>query len=202
MTDLFAGAVKSIYLPLKVMRSKKFLRMPRNPLPKVSEAENGKITLALANAVNAQCGKLTYQPDPANGLYDMYNHPEHTQYLLDTGNYGKSSNDCDDYAAYAQALFREAGVDPSEHWEWNVLVKLLKQPTQGKYNHVICGFRMGDWYGVIDTNTAARGKIFWFKGSLNDAKKHFIETFKETYPADYYELVEGNWLKYCYTERV
>ena len=200
--DWFSGLVKTVYLPLKVRRSQDFLRMPRKPLPRVGSAKNGEITLELANAVNKQCGRLKYQADPVNGLFDMYNHPEHTQHLLETGNYAVSSNDCDDYTAYAQGLFREAGVMNSEHWEWNMVVTPLKQISQGKYNHVICGFKMGEWYGVIDTNTAARGGIFWYKGNLNDAKAHFIETFKGIYKVDYYALVEGNWLSYCYNERV
>jgi len=196
--DLFALAVKSFYLPRKVSRSQPLAKvMPRSSLPVLGKADSGKINLELANRVNKQCGLLLYRSDPLNGLYDMYNHPEHVQHLLETGVYNTSTNDCDDYATFAQKLFYAAGVSKENAWEWNMIVPWHKQITQGKWNHVICGFRMGEWTGIIDTNSAARGEPFWFQGNEAEVKRQVLETFSKIYPADYYELVPGNWLDYC-----
>ena len=176
--DLLAFAVKSFYLPRKVSRSQPLAKvMPRSPLPVLGQADYGKITLELANRINKQCGLLQYRSDPLNGLYDMYNHPEHVQHLLETGVYNTSTNDCDDYATFAQCLFYAAGVNKANAWEWNMIVPWHKQITQGKWNHVICGFRMGEWTGIIDTNSAARGEPFWFQGNEAEVKRQVLETF-------------------------
>lgn len=196
--DLFALAVKHVYLPRKVSKSLPYAKaLPRRPLPVLGQAKDGQITLALADAVNAQCGKLRYQSDPVNGLIDLYNHPEHTQYLLETGDYSRSMNDCDDYQGFAQGLFIKAGVNKVNCGEWNAILPWYQQLTKARYNHVICWFKMGEWTGIIDTNSAANGKIFWFKGTEAEVKRQVLETFKGIYPADYYELVPGNWLDYC-----
>ena len=197
----FETAVNNVYLPQKIRNSQRLLDQPRRPLPVLGHAVDGEITLDLADAVNKQCGQLVYKADPISGLLDLYNHPEHTQYLAETHDYKKSSNDCDDFATYAQGLFHAAGVSPENHWEWNILISPFKQWKQAQYNHVICGFRMGGWYGIIDTNTAARGQVFWFEGDLKSVKKQVIQAFNGIYNADYYRLIKGRWFELCYPEQ-
>lgn len=195
---MFKEGVEGIYLPHKVRLSLRLARsQQRQKLPVLGEAVAGLATVALAEAINARCGKLTYKLDPWWGLYDYYNHPEHTEYLAATGDYQHSTNDCDDYATYAQALFYQAGVARAHVWEWNLIVPAYKQVTQGKWNHAICGFRTAERVGVIDTNSAARRQIFWFSGDQTEIEQQVIATFSTIYPADYSALVRGNWLARC-----
>lgn len=200
---LFAWAVKSLYLPRKIDNSLPLAKsLPREPLPENLGYTNkhGYPSKDLLEAVNEICGKLKYRSDPVNGLIDLYNHPEYTQYLLNTGNYEGAINDCDDFASYAQALLLKSGVHPSKVWEWNILVPWHKQLSQGKWNHVLCGFSYWDgskeWTGVIDTNTAANGAIFWAEGSAKEAEAAIIQWFRSIYPAQYYKLVRGRWVDY------
>lgn len=200
MLDFFAQIVSSLYLPNKVRSSLPLAKtMPRKPLPVLGQAKaNGYPTKDLAEAINAQCHQLKYRSDPGNGLVDLYNHPEHTQYLLETGAYETSACDCDDFATYAIALFLKAGVARDKVWEWNMIVPWHKQFTQARWNHVICGFTYWDgsqeWTGIIETNTAARNKLFWFKGTATEAKSAVLKTFCSVYTqADYYEAVLGQW---------
>ena len=128
---MFKQAVQELYLPHKVRLSLRLAReQKRRKLPVLETADAGLAHPALAEAINARCGLLTYKLDPWWGLYDYYNHPEHTEYLAATGDYQKSTNDCDDYASYAQALFYQAGVAREHAWEWNIIVPAWRQLTQ------------------------------------------------------------------------
>ena len=98
---MFKQAVQELYLPHKVRLSLRLAReQKRRKLPVLETADAGLAHPALAEAINARCGLLTYKLDPWWGLYDYYNHPEHTEYLAATGDYQNSTNDCDDYASY------------------------------------------------------------------------------------------------------
>lgn len=195
---MFQQLVKDVYLPHKVRLSLRLARSQRRQaLPVLGESLEGRATVALAEAINARCGQLKYKLDPWWGLYDYYNHPEHTEYLAATGDYEQSTNDCDDYATYAQALFYQAGVSSDNAWEWNLIVPAYKQVTQGKWNHTLCGFRTAERVGVIDTNSAARRTVFWFTGNQAEIEQQVIAKFRTIYPADYRALVRGNWLARC-----
>ncbi|MBF2054694.1 MAG: hypothetical protein IGS03_14710 [Candidatus Sericytochromatia bacterium] len=201
--DLFKAAVERVYLPQKALKSLQAAKnLPGRPLPVLGEASNGYPTQALARAINVHCGKLHYKSDHMNGLQDTYNPPQHTQYQLESGNWGNYVCDCDDYAGLAASLFHKAGVDLDKAWEWNILVPLHLQLWQARWNHTLCGFSYHDgnkeWTGVIDTNTAGRGELFWFEGNAQQAEKAVIQKFKSIYPADYYTLAKGIWPEMCY----
>ena len=175
----------------------------RSPLPIVGSAKNnGSITIALAHAVNEQCAKLKYKLDPLGGVSDYYNHPETTQYRLDMKN-NTLPCDCDDFAVYAVGRFRKAGAHPLNAWVWNLIIDPMSQFTQAWANHVICGFALRDakgqtWTGIIDTNTAARDKIFWFKGDKDKTQDAIIKHFRNIYKragkeANYYKLIEAKY---------
>lgn len=85
-----------------------------------------------------------YKGDLIGGALDNYTHPERFQYAMDTGDYGSMPIDCDDYAAYAyKALQTIPGCEPQ-------MMTLLDQGLVG--SHVVCVYRLGNQFGVIDTN--------------------------------------------------
>lgn len=200
--DPLIWTVKNLYLPYKLNESLKEMKsQTKRSLPVLigDLKEDRRPSVRLANAVNHQCGRLKYKHDPMNGLIDRYTHPEHIQWILETGNYDKTPAgvDCDDFASYAISLFLKAGVNPDHVWEWNMVVPFFNQFTQAKYNHVICGFSLVDaneeeWVGVIDTNTAHHKKIVWVNGSKEESKDEVLAHFRNIYPANYYALIEPN----------
>lgn len=165
----------------------------KSPLPVIGKAENGYPGVKQAEDINKKCSELVYTSDPNGGITDYYTHPEATQYRQDNKIWTDPC-DCDDFAVYAVALFRKAGVKPENAWIWNLIINPGNQFTQMWANHVICGFRlMSDnqvWTGIIDTNTAATKQILWFKCSPEEAKPAIIKHFNNVYKVNYYKLIE------------
>ena len=198
--DLLKIFVQRFFLPRKQRLSLKEMeyQKERRPLPVLRGGvqENGMPSIRLAKAVNQQCGKISYKYDAFNGLQDRYTHPEHLQWMIETGKYDKTfaGADCDETANYAICLFHKAGVDDKHLFELNMVVGILSQITQAKYNHVLCGFNLTDstgvlWTGVIDTNSAGKD-IFWSKGTVEEATPQILQHFKELYSAKYYALIQ------------
>lgn len=164
------------------------------PLPVIGTARNGYPDVKQAQDINLKCSELVYTSDPNGGITDYYNHPEATQYRQDNKLWSEPC-DCDDFAVYAVALFRKAGVKPENAWIWNLIINPGNQFTQMWANHVICGFKLVShdgqmWTGVIDTNTAATKQILWFKCSPEQAKPEIIKHFNNVYKVNYYKLIE------------
>lgn len=169
--------------------------VPKAPLPVLGPVTNGQPSYALIEAINRHLGKLQYHSDPGGGTLDLYNHPGHTQYLLERqGPAEKRPRDCDDYAVFADELARVAGAAPHEAWIWNLLV--ANQFREMGWNHVILGIRCFDAPGriyVLDTCSAAWGKPHAFTGTKESVASEVRARFGEIYKADYRYLVEvGN----------
>jgi hypothetical protein len=167
----------------------------RCPVPCLGSAKNGMPTVALATAINAHLKAYPYRLDPMNGIYDFYNHPEFSVWRQKYMSFD-SPMDCDDFAVLAYALFKAAGVYTDNLRLWNLIVSAPAQFCQAWANHVICGFGLIDgkndpWTGVIDTNTAARGTVFFFRGTpeSSQAQTAIIAKFKAIYNADYYKII-------------
>lgn len=193
--DLFEQFVTGWYLPRKARFSREMaINAPRATLPQVHErVDDGKVRLGMVKAINAECSKLRYTPDPLGGLTDFYNHPEFTQWRQNKQRWDEPC-DCDDFAVYAVALFNECGVT-ADAWVWNLIISPGHQVTQAWANHVICGAYFKDssgqeWTAVIDTNSAARGKPFWFKGNAESAKPAILNHFSRLYKVNYYKLID------------
>ena len=164
------------------------------PLPIVGSADkSGYPTPELAKLVNLKCSELVYTSDPNGGLTDFYNHPEFTQWRQNNQKW-QDPCDCDDFAVYAVALFRKAGVKVEHAWIWNLIIDPGYQFSQMWANHVICGFKLMSggqiWTGIIDTNTAANKQVLWFKCSPEEAKPAIIKHFNGVYKVNYYKILE------------
>jgi hypothetical protein len=88
-----------------------------------------------------------YTGDPFNGAGDFYIHPEIMQAAFNAGreSTSKLSLDCDDCAVYAYvALKTIPGCRP--------LLYTIYDSSGNWGHHVICAFKFGEEYGVIDTN--------------------------------------------------
>lgn len=192
--------IKNWYLPMKAERSRaEAIGKHRAPLPQFPGANNGYSSQALAKAINSYLGPFKYRLDPMNGIWDYYNHPEHSVWRHQKGE-TESPMDCDDFAVLAYCLFKTNGVKPENLRLWNLIVSAPAQLGQAWANHVICGFAYYDgagepWTGAIDTNTAARNNVFWFRGHPNttQAQNAVIARFKAIYNADYYKLIADNY---------
>lgn len=198
MSDLFSAFIEGWILPQKAHWSRQIaVNIPTDklrPIPALGKANaDGYLPLSVLKDINAQCGKLQYKLDPLWGMSDYYTLPELTQYQLEKGRW-EYPCDCDDFAVYARALMLAAGVEPVNCWIWNLIIAPGSQITQAWANHVICGFEYWDgnkhWTGVIDTNTAARKKIFWQTGTREFTAERFIKQFSDIYQVNYYKLLQ------------
>lgn len=192
---LFEQFIKNWYLPNKAKFSRDIDKHADHaPLPQVYEpVSDGKTRVGMINSVNAECSKLRYKLDPNGGLTDFYNHPEFTEWRHQNQRWDEPC-DCDDFAVYAVALFRECGI-MTDAWVWNLIISPGHQITQAWANHVICGayFKSGDgqeWVAIIDTNSAARKKPFWFKSNKSTAQRAILEHFSKLYNVNYYKLID------------
>lgn len=194
--SIFKWWVQHHYLPNKAEQSRKLMaKIPVRTLPVLGDALlSGYPSQGLLNAINAQCKKLPYKLDQLWGLADLYNSPGFTQYKLETGD--KSIDcDCDDFAVYAVALAKKAGVDPKCATVGNLIINPWNQFTQAWANHVIAVFDYFDgsqyWTAVIDTNSAARReKPFWFPGKRTEASPAIIQHFSNIYNVNYKWLLD------------
>lgn len=156
---------------------------PKSPLPVLGQAVNGKATRALIVAINDRLGRLEYHSDPWGGAGDLYNHPEHTEWLLQhQGPNEKRPRDCDDFAVFAHALARKAGVKQEHVWIWNLIV--ANQFRDVKWNHVIVGMRCAEEPGkiyVLDTCSAAWKKPHEFAGDKWTVEVAVRRLFGEAY---------------------
>lgn len=183
--DLMVGIVLTWLVNKATYSQLPALFVPKAPLPVLGTPSNGQATRALMTAVNNRLGQLEYHSDPFGGTGDLYNHPEHTEWLLQ--HQGPNENrprDCDDFAVYAYALFRKAGVNPANIWIWNLIVG--DQFRDVAWNHVIMGLTCADAPGrvyVLDTNSAAwhqPHEFFGTKDSVEAAvRKFFGDVYKD-----------------------
>lgn len=87
-----------------------------------------------------------YTGDPWGGVLDFNLHPQRFQAAMMAGPeaVGRLAVDCDDYATWAHdALLTIPDCTPT--------IFTLRDGA-GWGHHVVCGYRLGDRYGVIDTN--------------------------------------------------
>lgn len=195
LPDLFEAAVRGFLARKQTISRDRAARTPKAPLPVLGKAgADGRVSKETIEAVNRQCGKMPYQQDPWFGIDDFYNHPETSQWRLNNEKWD-IPYDCDDYATYAVALLRACGLAHSKAWLWNLLINPAHQLTDMAYNHVIAGVEYWDgtsiWTAVIDTNTAASGKLFWVKGSpdLEAVQAAVIQHFNAVYKKQYYKVL-------------
>jgi hypothetical protein len=88
-----------------------------------------------------------YTGDPLNGAGDFYTHPQVMQAAFTAGRVATSNLwlDCDDCAVYAYAALKTVpGCRP--------LLYTIYDSSGNWGHHVICGFKIGEKYGVIDVN--------------------------------------------------
>ncbi|MEJ5201899.1 MAG: hypothetical protein WHV66_06650 [Anaerolineales bacterium] len=195
MSDLFIQFVTGWVLPKKADYSRQVaLNAPKAALPVLGQAgSDGRVSMQTIEKVNQQCARLRYVADPLWGLVDFYNHPEYTQWQL-VNNRWDQPCDCDDLAVYAHALFLKTGIRSDKVWIWNILVSPGYQISQAWANHVMCAVEYWDgskiWTAIIDTNSAANGKAFFFYGDRFDAQMPVIQHFKQLYGVQYYALVK------------
>ena len=84
-----------------------------------------------------------YTGDLAGGALDNWTHPERFQCAMETGDW-RLPIDCDDFSAWAYvALLKVPGCEPQ-------IMTLLDAGVVG--SHVVCVYRQGEHFGVIDTN--------------------------------------------------
>lgn len=192
---IFEFLVKSVYLPLKASFSRKvandYQRFKRS-LPKLAEYQEN-IDINTAKVVNEYCAQLNYVSDPLNGVIDYYNHPEHTQWIIEEKRFDLPY-DCDDLAVLAVSLFRKIGYSYDKVKLCNLIISPLKQFTQMYANHVICVLEFVDtrgiiWTAVIDTNTVANKQLFMFEGNFEQTRKQIIDLFCNIYKVSYYRLI-------------
>lgn len=186
-------AITAAILPNKQKFSQQVgSKTPHRPLPVLGANQNGQVSLGLIAAINKQCAKAPYRLDPLWGLKDYYTHPETVQYEIDY-NTRKQPYDCDDLAVYAHALAEAAGVSRDNCRIWNLIINPPQQVSQMWANHVIAAFRhdngQGTWWGVIDTNTAYHGQIFWHLGTEEEAKARFVQQFSGIYNVNYFKII-------------
>lgn len=88
-----------------------------------------------------------YTGDPLSGAGDFYTHPEEMQAAF---NMGRSATnklylDCDDCATYAYAALKTIP-------NCKPILYTIYDNSGNWGHHVICCFKIGERYGVIDTN--------------------------------------------------
>lgn len=168
------------------------LFVPKAPLPVLGKAVNGQATRSLMTAINQRLGLIQYHSDPAGGTGDLYNHPEHTEWLLQHQSPTETRpRDCDDFAVYAFALARKAGVSPDHIWVWNLLVE--NQMRDVAWNHVIFGLTCQDAPGrvfVLDTCSASWQRPWEFTGTKWGVESAVRKAFGDAYRTTYKYLVE------------
>lgn len=127
---------------------------------------------------------LKYVADPLSGAIDYYTHPEHVQYMIETGYKGSPfSCDCDDYAIFAHANLKAMGYRPT------VYTVLDGGIT---WSHVICVFQADGKYWMLDTNGLNEVGEFSDKGIMEQAVLNllgaiysealYIDIIEITYP--------------------
>ena len=112
-----------------------------------SEREQVKQFDSPEEVANYLSEHFIYTGDPLNGAGDFYTHPEAMQAAFSAGRVATSklSLDCDDCAVYAYvALKTISGCRP--------LLYTIYDSSGNWGHHVICCFKMGERYGVIDVN--------------------------------------------------
>lgn len=194
--DYFALAIQNWYLPRKAEGSRRRALLDvnfRRPLPVLGGVHpDGRLTRSTVDAINTQLGKLTYTSDPLWGADDYYSHPRSIQWRLENQR-NDLPCDCDDYAVYAVALARAAGMNHTEGWVWNLIIDPAKQVSQAWANHVIAAFAYGtgseQWIAVIDTTSAGRGKVVWFSGTEQSVHAQVIDHFNRVYSVSYYKIL-------------
>lgn len=197
--DLFELFIKHYILRNKAEYSRQIAKKtPKIPLPIVGSATpGGEASPELLEEINKRAALLPYKLDPLQGLNDYYTHPETVQYEVEMATRRqpgvKSPYDCDDLALYAYSLAEKAGVAFGARKIWNLIIAPQNQVTQMWANHVIAAFKFtnhqGEWWCVIDTNTAYGKTLFWFQGNEAQAKVHFIRHFSGVYNVNYYKII-------------
>lgn len=88
-----------------------------------------------------------YTGDPLGGAGDFYTHPEEMQAAFNSGSDAvrKLFLDCDDCATYAYAALKTIP-------NCKPILYTIYDKSGNWGHHVICCFRINDYYGVIDTN--------------------------------------------------
>lgn len=88
----------------------------------------------------AIAGRVKYSPDPLGGLLDYVATPEVT--------WRRGIGDCDDFSYLTAEMLRRARIDSwlASYLCWNV-----------KDSHVVCLYRAGGVFGIIDQGHLRRG---------------------------------------------
>lgn len=182
--DFFLGVALNWLSNKAILSQMPAMFSPKAPLPILGRAQT-QANRALANSINSRLARIQYHSDPLGGTGDLYNHPEHTEYLIQNqGPHETRPRDCDDFAVYAYALARKAGVQAQHVWIWNLIV--ADQFRDVAWNHVVLGMTCSDAPGkvfVLDTCSAAWGRPHEFSGTKEsveaDVRKFFGEVYKD-----------------------
>jgi hypothetical protein len=192
--------IKTIYLPLKNHNSRKtHWYTPKQTLPVLGFSNNGNPEKLLIESINDQLGKLKYTADPLSGAYDFYNPAEFTQWQLNNNNFDFPC-DCDDFAAYGYGLARKSGVSKDRVTMSTLIVNWQSLFSKMWANHVILLLHLTEgngreWTACLDTNSAARKKVFWVQGKPLDqqTRKNIMELFGNIYRVNYGALIDSEY---------